>query len=229
MLVDKMNNGTSGKVIEHFNRVAILPDKWDHNQYYQNYMLKYIKKGSTEGLDIGCGTGEFTNRLLSKCDNLIGIDIAPKMIEEANKRNFKEKIKYVNTDACVFLEEKEEYFDVIVSIAAFHHMDFETMIKKCKKSLKSGGVLVIQDLYEENTLIFKLLRAIGFIINPIFMIIKNGYIKQSTEERETWKHHGEDDFYNSIFEIKEIANNVLINYRIKRHIFWRYTLVYYKK
>lgn len=228
-LEDEMNNGTSEKVIEHFNKVAMLPDKWDHNQQYQNYMLRQIKKRCEIGLDIGCGTGEFTKRLLSKCDNLIGIDVAPKMIEEACNRNFNERIKYLNADVNEFLEGKEEYFDVIVSIASFHHMDYEAILEKCRKALKSGGVLIIQDLYNENTVIFNLLQAMGCFLHPICMLAKNGYIKQSTAEREVWKHHNEDDLYNSIYEIKNITNKVLTDFKIRRHIFWRYTLIYYKK
>jgi ubiquinone/menaquinone biosynthesis C-methylase UbiE len=230
MLGDKnMNNGTSEKVVEHFNRVAMLPDTWDHNQQYQEYMLKHLEKHYELGIDLGCGTGEMTSKLSEKCNKVIGIDIAPVMIKEAEHRNPKKNVKYITADVEAYLDQEENSVDVIVSIAAFHHMDYVLMLEKCKKALKRNGVLVIQDLYKEDTWIFKFLSLIGILINPLFMLIKTGKAYVTKEHREVWKSHGEDDHYNSIKEIKAMADNCLIHYKVKRHIFWRYTLTYYKK
>lgn len=223
-----MNNGTTTKVIEHFNRVAELPDKWDHNRQYQKYMLKQIKTRKSVGLDIGCGTGEFCTCLLDKCERVYGIDVAPRMIEEAGVRNADSRITYCLEDADSFLEDRQDSFDVITSIAAFHHMDCEVILEKCRKALKKGGILVIQDLYSENTLTFKLLSLLGMLINPVMMLIRNGRLYVTAREREVWDGHREDDHYNSTAEIKRIADSVLKDYKIKRHIFWRYTLVYRK-
>jgi ubiquinone/menaquinone biosynthesis C-methylase UbiE len=223
-----MNNGTSEKVIEHFNRVAKLPDFWDHNQQYQKFMLKHITTQCQLGLDIGCGTGEMSNKLSYKCDEVIGIDVAPVMISEAKHRNQKVNIKYIIANAEDYLDNEEASIDVIVSIAAIHHMDYESILRKCKKALKKNGVLIIQDLYTEDTMKFKLLSLIGILTNPLFMLIKTGKLKVSKEQQEVWKNHGEDDHYNTLKEIKKIADRCLPHYKIKRHMFWRYTLIYYK-
>ena len=223
-----MNNGTSQKVIEFFNKAAILPDRWDHNRQYQKYMLMRIKKPCRLALDIGCGTGEFSKILAQKCDRVIGIDVAPKMIEEARKRNADSTIEYFLTDAESFLEKNENTYDAIVSIAAFHHMDYYKILIKCKNALRPGGVLIIQDLYDENTLAFKLLSLIGTIVNPFFMLVKNGRLWVSKEERSVWATHGDDDTYNTIKEISDMSSEVLGEINLKRHLFWRYTLVYHK-
>jgi SAM-dependent methyltransferase len=224
-----MNNGTSEKLIEHFNKVAMLPDVWDHNQQYQKYMLLQVKRPSKLGLDIGCGTGEFTSKLSKICDKVIGIDIAPVMINEANKRNSNKNIKYVLGDVNSYLDKIEESLDVIVSIATFHHLDYEEMLRKSKESLKKGGVLIIQDLYHENTILFKFLSLIGVLLNPLYMLLNNRQAKVNREHQKVWKNHHEDDFYNSIKEIKAMADHTLLHYKIRRHIFWRYTLTYYKE
>jgi len=223
-----MNNGTTEKVIEHFNRVARLPDTWDHNQQYQKFMLKQIKSQYKLGLDIGCGTGEMSSKLSEKCDKVIGIDVAPVMIYEATQRNLKENIKYIKADVDKYLNNKENYLDVIVSIAAFHHLDYEVILRKCEAALRKNGVLVIQDLYHENTLTFKFLSLIGAVIHPVLMLTKTGNLKVTKEQAAIWKNHGQDDHYNSIKEIKEMADKCLGIYKIRRHLFWRYTLVYYK-
>ncbi len=223
-----MNNGTTERVVGHFNRVALLPDKWDHNQQYQKYMLKQIGGRKSNGLDIGCGTGEFCKSLLSKCEHVIGIDVAPKMIEEALKRNPDNRIDYFVSDVDKFLEGREDSLEVIVSIAAFHHLDYEVILTKCMKALKKGGILIIQDLYSEKTLVFKLLSLLGMLINPFFMLAKNGKLHITREENKIWGNHREDDHYNSIAEIKEMSGVALEKCKIRRHLFWRYTLVYRK-
>lgn len=222
-----MNNGTSQTVIEHFNRVALLPDNWDHNQQYQGYMLQQIRQECPElGLEIGCGTGEFCRRLAQKCCRVVGIDVAPAMIAEAQKRNAAENIEYQIADVESFLADKPNAFDVITSIAAFHHMDMEQTLVQCKKALKPGGVLIIQDLYHENTLIFKLLSLIGAVINPFFMLAKNGRLRVTKEERQVWAAHSPDDRYSTFAQIRALATKALGNAQMKRHIFWRYTLTY---
>lgn len=223
-----MNNGTSIKVIEHFNRVSALPDSWDHNQQYQGHMLKQIKNRCKDGLDIGCGTGEMTRKLAEKCENVIGIDVAPGMIKEALARTHNKRIHYFRGDAEAFLKEAQQEYDVIVSIAAFHHMDYEYMLSLCKNALKKDGLLVLQDLYHEDTMYFKALSLLGALMNPVFMLFRTGKLKTSQDHNNVWKGHCEDDEYNSIAELKEMASRQLGNFKIKRHLFWRYTLIYRK-
>lgn len=224
-----MDNGTSQNVKELFNRVALLPDSWDHNQQYQSYMLRQIRKENPEiGLEIGCGTGEFCRRLAEKCRKVVGIDVANGMIDAANQRNSANNIEYFLTDVNTYLVDKENCFDVITSIAAFHHMDGERTLGQCKQALKDGGVLIIQDLYHEDTLIFKFLSIIGALINPFFMLIKNGRLRPTLEEREVWASHFKDDHYQTFAQLREQSQRILENVTLKRHVFWRYTLVYTK-
>ena len=89
-----MNNGTAKEVISQFDVIATLPDYWDHNQQYQNYLLKQINGNNNTGLDIGCGTGELTKKLASRCKRTIGIDISKGMIEEAKRRSNNYNIEF---------------------------------------------------------------------------------------------------------------------------------------
>lgn len=224
-----MDNGTSQNVKELFSRVALLPDSWDHNQQYQSYMLRQIKKENpATGLEIGCGTGKFCRRLAEKCQRVVGIDVASGMINAANQRNSANNIEYFLTDVNTYLADKENCFDVITSIAAFHHMDGERTLAQCKRALKNGGVLIIQDIYHEDTLIFKFLSIIGAIINPFFMLVKNGRLWVTPEERKVWASHFKDDYYKTFAQLREQAHEILGDAALKRHIFWRYTLVYTK-
>ena len=96
-------------------------------------MLRKIKKEKPKtGLEIGCGTGAFCRRLADKCQTVIGIDVALGMIDAAKRRNSGENITYLLADVNTFLSDKENCFDVITSIAAFHHMDGERTLAHFK-------------------------------------------------------------------------------------------------
>jgi SAM-dependent methyltransferase len=61
-----MENGPSPEVIRQFNRIALLPDRWDHNRQYHRFLLDHIVENRDSALDVGCGTGEFTRELAAR-------------------------------------------------------------------------------------------------------------------------------------------------------------------
>jgi ubiquinone/menaquinone biosynthesis C-methylase UbiE len=83
-----MENGNDAYVIKQFNKIALLPDKWDHNMQYHNYLLKNITKNCDCILDVGCGIGELTKKLSLYAKEVIGIDVSENMINEAQRRNY---------------------------------------------------------------------------------------------------------------------------------------------
>lgn len=94
-------------------------------------------------LDVPCGTGEFSP--LFPEEGYTGIDISPRYIDYA-LRHYK-KMFYCR-DACNngF---KEAYFDLVLIIGFFHHLDMsdiEKALHEVRRVLKPGGrVLLIED------------------------------------------------------------------------------------
>ena len=123
-----MNNGISKEVISQFDKISELPDCWDHNQQYQKYLLSKINTTQGVALDIGCGTGEFTKKLSSLFSKVIGIDVSPKMIDEAKKRNNPSNVDFINVDVETYLKTTEEKYDLIISIATFHHLEYASVL-----------------------------------------------------------------------------------------------------
>jgi 2-polyprenyl-3-methyl-5-hydroxy-6-metoxy-1,4-benzoquinol methylase len=221
-----MNNGTTVEVIRQFDKIAAHPDVWDHNRQYQEYLSKYLPGRCDAGLDIGCGTGELTKRLSACCKKTVGIDVSEQMIEEAKKRNSKENIEYVKIAAEEYLESLYERYDVIISIAALHHMDMENIFRLVKKSLKPNGIFL--DLYKNKTIFEFFISLIAVMVNPVYSLAKKKRLSVVKEEKETWKDHYKYDFYSTIKEIKESASKILGKVKIRRHLFWRYSLIYKK-
>ena len=221
-----MENGNDVNVIKQFDKIASLPDKWDHNQQYQDYLMKNISKNCDCILDVGCGTGELTKKLTLFGKEIIGIDISENMLYEAKRRNYDEKISYIKTSVENYLEQTDKKFDIIISIAALHHMSEEKILKRMKNKLTENGKILILDLVQDKTITDYFLSIIAAIVNPLFMLLMNGRLRVSKSEREAWAGHFQYDKYLSIIEVRNIAKKVLGKARIKRHLFWRYLLIY---
>lgn len=214
-------------IITSFNRIALLEDKWDHNQNYEKLLLREINCGLKNGLDIGCGTGEFTKKLSKRIDNVSGIDISPVMIEEAKKRNSSENIQYVVKDFDE-LDENIKY-DCIVSIATFHHLNMETTLPKIDRLLNENGILIVLDLYDRKGLIDLIFDLAAVPANIVLRRLKNGKIKESLEEIEAWKEHSKIDNYMTYKSLKNMYNKHFgKDMKIKRLLFWRYIMIYRK-
>lgn len=115
---------------------------------------KRIKPKATQLLDIGCGAGNYTLKMLAKIPDLncTLVDLSLPMLQKAQERvTFKtnNKITTVQGDIRkVILPENS--FDIILAGAVLHHLrednDWENTFKKLHKLLKPGGCLMISDL-----------------------------------------------------------------------------------
>lgn len=217
-------------IIEDFNRIANTKAcVWEHNNHYHKFLIRFVPESCIQALDIGCGRGEFTRLLAKKAQNVVGIDISPDMLKRAREQSRDhENIHYELGD---ILEKTlgVNTYDCVASIATFHHLPMREILIKLKNSLKPGGALIILDLYKEKTWTDFLLSIIAVPINIIMMTIKTGSPNKSKEELKVWEEHSKHDEYMTIEEIKKACLEVLPGARIRRHFFWRYSLIWNKK
>lgn len=179
-------------------------------------------------LDLGCGTGEFSRLLASRVESVVAIDLSPKSIEIA-----KERSKHLtNVDFCVadILQWNfpAEEFDAIVSIATVHHLSIETLLPKLKNALKPGGVLIILDLLAHDTLRDFASDFIAVPLNWLFQKTKNRYITPLPEAVAAMKEHTRTDSYLTLSEVRRIYPRFLGKVTIRKHLFWRYSVVWEK-
>lgn len=129
-----------------------MPDHaWDTSLYeskhgfvwqYGESLLELLSPQPGERiLDLGCGTGQLTEKIAIAGADIVGIDSAPAMIEKA-KQNYPQ-LQFSVADARNFQFSKP--FDAVFSNAVMHWiLEPEAVIRCIYKALKPGGRFVTE-------------------------------------------------------------------------------------
>lgn len=109
-----------------------------------NFIAKLISKVNPRALDMGCGTGNLTLKLLERGFHVTGIDITKEMIEVLRSKNQHGSLKLIECDADTFISKETEKYDVIAFSSILHHLPFYTeTLYKCVNLLNSRGIIYI--------------------------------------------------------------------------------------
>lgn len=105
-------------------------------------------------LDLGCGAGNYTLKMLSKVPDLecTLVDLSQNMLDKAFERVSEAttaKVKTIQGDIRD-IELPKNHFDIILAAAVLHHLredsDWELVFQKLYDSLTLGGCFLISDL-----------------------------------------------------------------------------------
>ena len=149
----KYNSGSSraGHEIKHSNLLAQSDPEliWNWNtpagQLRAKRRAEKIIRGSRLGpevfaLEIGCGTGLFTEMFAQSGANLMAVDISPELLKKARTRN-------LPSDRVLFVEKRFENcdidgpFDAVIGSSVLHHLEIEIALKNIYSLLKPGGLM----------------------------------------------------------------------------------------
>lgn len=197
----------------------------DHNSHYYGLILRHFPVQRSRALDIGCGKGDLLELLRLHFKEATGVDFSHEMILRARTR-FKAS-KNVHLLEVDFLEISIiRKYDLIVSVAALHHMPLKEVVLKCKKILNKDGILVVLDLYRPSSLLDYSLAAISVPLNLIGRVLLNRYTPQSKGERAAWEEHGRHESYYCMKDIRDSLREIIPGAMLKRLLYWRYLLVW---
>jgi len=115
---------------------------------------KYANPTATELLDIGCGAGNYTLKMLGKVSGLNCTlnDLSLPMLEKAKERVTPQTGGTITLiqDDMRNLDLPDNHFDIILAAATLHHLrdddDWELMFNKIYNALKPGGSFWVSDL-----------------------------------------------------------------------------------
>ncbi len=115
-----------------------------YNETY-DFFCGLVKKVSPQILDVGCGPGNITRYILSKLHDarVLGIDVAPKMLELAAKNNPTATFKLMD---CRHIDKLTTKYDGIISGFCIPYLSGEDCVKFITDSynlLNENGVLYL--------------------------------------------------------------------------------------
>lgn len=221
--------GAVSNVREDFDRIALVSgEEWGHNGHYHDYLARRVPAPCGEALEIGCGTGEFSRLLAARAGRVLALDLSPNMIRLAAERS----AHFTNIDFQVAdvltLELPAGRFDCVAAIATLHHLPFAEALTKIKRALKPGGVLLVLDLFENEGLPDAFRSALALPLSLGLRLVRRGRLLPPREVRRAWAEHGRHDSYLTIKQVREACAELLPGAVVRRHLLWRYSLVWKK-
>jgi len=156
------------------------------------------------GLDIGCGTGNYTIPFIEDFKQVIGLDTSKEMLDEARKRS--DKVKWIEADASdkklMHKYLKDNYCDAVWLISTLHYFngsEQRELFKEIYRILKKGGTVFADIGFEEQ---LESLWVVDF-----FPSLKDRYRNRCFKMRQyrTWLH--EIGYTNIRFGIFKFGEN----------------------
>ena len=144
-------------------------------------ILEELRKVRFENLlDVGCGTGPMIELLTVECPDrhFTGLDLTPKMIEEANKKHLPNTTFIVGDSENLPFEDAS--FDTVICANSFHHYpNPQRFFDGVARVLRPGGVLILRD-YTSSGLMVWLMNHIEM---PIANLAGHGDVRCYTTKK----------------------------------------------
>ena len=122
--------------------------RWNHNIHYHGVVLGAVPGGARSALDVGTGDGLLAADLRDVVEDVVAIDVDEDVLESAQREA--DDVKWVNGDVMDYPFART--FDVVASIATFHHLpDPRGAFGRLAELTAPGGVLVIVGLARPST------------------------------------------------------------------------------
>ena len=191
--------------------------RWNHNIHYHPVLLETVPDGARV-LDVGCGEGMLSRELAVRASAVLGVDLDAASIELARATTRESNVDYLCADVLVHPLAPAS-FDAVVSVATLHHLGTEPGLRRLAELVRPGGVLGVVGLAAS-----ELPRDLPWEIAAVVgtRLWKLG--------RTYWEHSAPKVWHtpDSHRAVRRIAERELPGVRYRRHLLWRYSLLWTK-
>ena len=105
------------------------------------YKFKYV-------LELGCGTGKNTGWLLTKAEQVIGLDFSQKMLNIAKEKTTDSSAEFKRADLNKDWEIENQFADLVTSSLTLEHIDdLNHIFNQANQKLKGNGIFFISELH----------------------------------------------------------------------------------
>lgn len=195
--------------------------EWNHNTYYHNFLLNHLSLKRNRVLDIGSGLGLLSSKLSNLFNEVVSLEPDIESVKNAKALyHTLHNIEYINDDFLSY-DFGDDKFDSIIAVASMHHMNYTQALTKMLNLLDKNGRIIILGLYKEATFTDYLFSSIALLPNFMLNMLST---KNDSSKLEMVTRSPEL----TMKEIYSLSDKTLENCKIKRHLFWRYSLIYEK-
>jgi SAM-dependent methyltransferase len=191
-------------------------DYWNHNVHYQRLVLDAVPPGCGPAVDVGCGDGLLAARLAGRCATVTGVDRDGPMIAAARARAIP-SATFVEADFLSWAAGPGS-FDFACAVTALHHMDLAAALAKMASLVRPGGRVAVVGLADNQTPADWVVSAAGVPLHR-WLTYTRGYGEPGAPLKDPGM---------SWAEARTVARRVLPGVRYRRHLLWRYSLVWDK-
>lgn len=193
-----------------------MTDYWNHNIAYHPELLAAVPGHQATVLDIGCGDGLLLQKMADTAQSVTGIDTDAKAVIQARSRLADTpNAEVILGDFLTSPELTGQCFDLITCVATLHHCPLAPALEKMRDLLTPGGQLRVVGLAANKTIVDWLISgALVIPVRVMSMLHREAQYPGMTTTRPK----------ESLDEIRDVATTLLPRCRIRRRLYYRYTL-----
>lgn len=188
---------------------------WNHNTHYHRLVPRVAPPPWHRVLDVGCGEGLLTRRLAPGASGeVVGVDVSLEQVRRAEAAADSPRLRYVAGD--VLAADLGAPFDLVTCIATLHHLPLRAGLERLRALTAPGGTLVVVGLANPSSPGDLAMGALGLPVS-----------RWARRRRGGWDAGVPlADPTTTLGEIRAAARDLLPGARIRRHVYWRYSLVW---
>ncbi|WP_033427977.1 class I SAM-dependent methyltransferase [Saccharothrix syringae] len=177
---------------------------FDHNAHHHPFLLARVPEGARTALDVGCGHGAFARELAAMGLAVTAVDREVEAAVPGFRR------------ADVLTDDLGGPYDFVSCIAVLHHLPLEEGLTRLRSLVAPGGVLAVLGLAREEGALDRALSLVSVPLNLAHRLVRDD--PPQTAPVRGWSL--------SLREIREVADRVVPGARFRRHLYWRYSMVW---
>ena len=102
-------------------------------------LSEHLRPGMTV-LELGCGTGYFTQEFAHSGADIVAIDVSPELLEVARAGYCAPNVHYEIQNACA-LSYPDDIFDSVIGSSVLHHLEIAKALREIYRVLKPRGAI----------------------------------------------------------------------------------------
>ncbi|MEU0455641.1 class I SAM-dependent methyltransferase [Streptomyces sp. NPDC006129] len=198
---------------------------WDHNAHFHPWILRQFPARLGSALDVGCGSGDLARLPAGRAGRVHGIDADPAITARARELTpASAPVTYTVAEAPDGLPDAA--YDALTCVAVIHHLPFTEALTAFRDRLAPGGTLVVVGVHRAEDPVDHLLSFVSVPLNIVMALLKNRGRRVARPVAMTARTRAADMTFS---EIAREARTVLPGARLRRRLFWRYTLVWHRR